>query len=199
MVRPSCSSSLIYNTRISFPDATILLGTADIKACFCFPRIHADLTGAFGFNAGGYFNLAIAMVFGSTALASIWEPFCHAIEAMSVVYANRPNLVLKHQKYLDMIQWAKIDPSAKLTKAIACPINKGILDKKGVVQPRLARICVNDSLLLAISRLLMTMAHAALIEAIFVVMGKPDTAIRHSRQVGGNGLGTCSDDAGSKP
>jgi len=65
----------IYNTRISFPNAPILLGTADIKACFQFPRIHADLTGAFGFIAGGYFFLAIAMVFGSIASASIWEPF----------------------------------------------------------------------------------------------------------------------------
>ena len=109
----------IYNTRISFPDATILLGTADIKACFRFPRIHAYLTGAFGFIARGYFFLTIAMVFGSIASASSWEPFLCAIEAMSVVYANRPNLVMKHQKYLDMIQWATIDPLVKLTKAVA--------------------------------------------------------------------------------
>ena len=70
------------------------------------------------------------MVFGSIASAFSWEPFCRAIKAMSVVYANRPDLVLKHQKYLDMIQWATIDPSAKLTKAIPCSINKGGLDKK---------------------------------------------------------------------
>ena len=41
----------IYNTRISFPDAPILLGKAGIKACFPFPQIHANLTGAFGFIA----------------------------------------------------------------------------------------------------------------------------------------------------
>jgi hypothetical protein len=73
----------IYNTRISFPDVPILLGTADIKACFRFPRIHANLTGAFGFIAGGYFLLAIAMVFGSIASASSWELFRCAIKAMS--------------------------------------------------------------------------------------------------------------------
>ena len=77
-----------------------------------------------------------------------------------------------------MIQWAKIDPSVKLTNAIACSINKGVLDKKGVAQPRPARIFVNDSLLLAISQLLMKMALAALIEAIFFISGKPDMAIR---------------------
>ena len=69
----------IYNIRISFPDAPILLGTADIKACFQFPLIHTNLTGAFGFNAGGYFNLATAMAFGSKASASSWESFCRAI------------------------------------------------------------------------------------------------------------------------
>ncbi len=65
----------IYNTGISHPNDVILLGMADIKACFCFPRIHPDLTGAFGFMAGGYYNLATAMVFGSTTSASSWEPF----------------------------------------------------------------------------------------------------------------------------
>jgi hypothetical protein len=65
----------IYNTRISFTDAPILLDTANIKACFRFPQILADLTGAFAFIAGGHFFLAIAMVFGSIASASSWELF----------------------------------------------------------------------------------------------------------------------------
>jgi hypothetical protein len=59
----------IYNIRITYPTFIILLAMADVKACFCFPCIHADLTGAFGFIAGGYFNLATAMAFGSTASA----------------------------------------------------------------------------------------------------------------------------------
>jgi hypothetical protein len=65
----------IYNTRVSHPNDVILLGMADIKACFRFPRIHPNLTGAFGLMAGGYYNLATAMVFGSTTSASSWEPF----------------------------------------------------------------------------------------------------------------------------
>jgi hypothetical protein len=35
----------IYNTHISYPTATILLGLADVKACFRYPRIHTDLIG----------------------------------------------------------------------------------------------------------------------------------------------------------
>jgi hypothetical protein len=62
----------IYNTRISYPTAMILLGLADLKACFRYPRIHTDLTGAFGFIADKLYNLATTMVFGSTASASSW-------------------------------------------------------------------------------------------------------------------------------
>jgi len=135
-------------------------------------------TGAFGFIAGGYFLLAIAMVFGSIASSSSWEPFCRAIEALPAVYANRPDLVAKHKKYLDMIHWADTNPLVELTKAVACSINQGVLDDQGVARPRLERIFVDNSLLLAIGQLLTKMALAALIKAIFVVMGEPDTAIR---------------------
>ena len=60
----------IYNTQISHRNDIILLGMADVKACFRFPRIHPVLNGAFGFMAGGYYNLATAMVFGSTTSSS---------------------------------------------------------------------------------------------------------------------------------
>ncbi len=65
----------IYNTDIRHPKLLILLAMAYIMACFRFGQIHADLVGALGFLAGGYFNLATAMVFGSAASASSWEPF----------------------------------------------------------------------------------------------------------------------------
>ena len=118
------------------------------------------------------------MVFGSIASASSWEPFCCAIKALLAVYTNHPDLVQKHQRYLDMIDRADIDPSVELTRAVACAINQGVLDDQGVAQPCPARIFIDNSLLLAISRLIMMMALAALIKAIFVVMGEPDTAIR---------------------
>ncbi len=52
-----------YNTRISYLTATILLGLADVKACFWYPKIYADLTGAFGFIADDLYNPAMAIVF----------------------------------------------------------------------------------------------------------------------------------------
>ena len=49
---------LIYNLRASHPEAPILLAFADIKACLRFPRIHPDLTGAFGFLGAKLYYLA---------------------------------------------------------------------------------------------------------------------------------------------
>jgi hypothetical protein len=41
----------IYNWHVSFPNETIYLVLAYITSCFCFPKISADVTGAFGFLA----------------------------------------------------------------------------------------------------------------------------------------------------
>ena len=154
---------------------------ADIKACFRFARVSADLTGALGFIAGGYYNLATAMVFGSTASASSWEPFRRAIQALSMVFANRPELVKKHKAFLDMIRWEPVDGtlfSVNITPAISCALNKGILDDQCNRAVLPARIYVDDALMLAIDRAQMELTLSALIEAIFVVMGKPDTQVR---------------------
>jgi hypothetical protein len=130
----------IYYTRISYQTLTILLAMADVKACFRFPSIHANLTGAFGFLAGGYYNLATAMVFRSTASASSWEPFRHAIQALTVVYAHRCNLIKKHKNFLDMISWAPLDPAPDLAKAVPCLINTGVLNDQSTKVPLPARI-----------------------------------------------------------
>jgi hypothetical protein len=142
----------IYNTRITYPTFIILLAMADVKACFCFPCIHADLTGTFGFLVGSYFNLATAMVFGSTPSASSWEPFRHAIQALSVIYSHCLDLVKKHRKFLNMISWATLDPAPDLARAIPCSINTGVLDNQSnkVLLP--ARTYVDDALTLATSK-----------------------------------------------
>ena len=59
---------LIYNLRVSYPDTSIYLALADVKACFRFPRIHPDLTGAFGFLINNVFCLAVVMVFAPILL-----------------------------------------------------------------------------------------------------------------------------------
>jgi hypothetical protein len=135
------------------------------------------LTGAFGFLAGGYYNLATAMVFGSTASASRWEPFRRAIQALTVAYAHRCDLIKKHKKILDMISWAPLDPAPDLAKAVPCSINTGVLNDQGTKVPLPARIYIDNALTLATSKESMEQVLASLIEAIFVVMGEPDTSV----------------------
>jgi hypothetical protein len=90
-----------------------------------------------------------------------------------VAYADRLDLVIKHKYYLDMISWAEEDQTTKVTPAFPCAINTGTMDAS---LP--ARIYVDDALLLGISRRQMELRLAALIEAIFVIMGTPDTTVR---------------------
>ncbi len=64
----------IYNWCMSYPDEIIYLALADITACFQFPRISANVTGAFGFLAKELYFVSTSHVFGSNTLASSWEP-----------------------------------------------------------------------------------------------------------------------------
>ena len=91
---------------------------------------------------------------------------------------NRPDLVLKHKKNLDMIGCAKLDPDTLIIPTFTCDINKGVCKANGVKKDACARMYMDGSLLLGHSKLQILMELVSLIEAIFVVMGKPDTLIR---------------------
>jgi hypothetical protein len=69
------------------------------------------------------------MVFGSTTSASSWESFRRAMEALTIVFANKSDLVLKHERFLDMIQWEILDQIVDIVPAIPCNINRGIMDE----------------------------------------------------------------------
>jgi hypothetical protein len=120
----------------------------------------------------------MAMVFGLTASASSWEAFRQAIGALTKVFANRPDLVVRHKKFIDMLKWEEIDPSTKLTPTFSCTINCGIMDDAGNRMDLPDRIYVDNALMLALDVDHMKMVLAATIEAIFVVMGKPDVVVR---------------------
>ncbi len=77
-----------------------------------------------------------------------------------------------------MLKWEEIDPSAKLTPAFSCTINRGIMDDAGNWMDLPARIYVDDALMLALDVDHMKMVLAATIEAILVVMGEPDVVVR---------------------
>jgi hypothetical protein len=69
-----------------------------------------------------------------------------------VVYTDRPDLVIKHAFYLDMIVWEKLNPTVSITQAVRCLINKGIFDAQGNRMKLPAKIYVDDALVLALSK-----------------------------------------------
>ncbi len=77
-----------------------------------------------------------------------------------------------------MISWEETNPTASITQVIPCLMNKGTLDAQGNRAKLPARIYVDDALVLALSKCHMMQVLAALIEAIFVIMGKPDTTVQ---------------------
>jgi hypothetical protein len=76
-----------------------------------------------------------------------------------------------------MLKWEEIDPSAELTPAFSCTINRGIMDDAGNRIDLSAPMYVNNVLMLALNVAHMKMVLAATIEAIFIVMGKLDVAV----------------------
>jgi hypothetical protein len=147
-----------------------------IKACFCFARIHAVFT--CGLIADNLYILVTAIAFGSTTSASSWEAFWQAIKALTKVFTNRPDLVIKHKKYLDMLKWEEIDPHILITRAFSCDMNQGIINKNGNCLDIPAHIYVNDALMLAINRADMEIVLTVTIKAIFIAMCKPNVAVR---------------------
>ncbi len=135
---------ILCNIWITYSMAIILLSMADIKACFCFGEIHADLTQAFGFIANYLYNLGTAIVFALTTSASSWEAFWQAI-----VFAKRKDLVVEHKKYLDMFKWEETDPHMMITCAYPWDLNWGIINKNGTRLDLPACIYVDDALMLA--------------------------------------------------
>jgi hypothetical protein len=77
-----------------------------------------------------------------------------------------------------MIGWVALNPNTPFTHAVACAINTGIVAVDGAKKNLPAQIYVDNMLLLGHSKWQIMMKLATLIEAIFIVMGEPDTAIR---------------------
>jgi hypothetical protein len=169
----------IYNWQVSYPCEMIYLTLADVTACFCFPRIFADVIGAFGYIAKEKYFVSTSHMFGSNTLASSWEAFRRAIQNLITVLAQRMNLVKKHKNLIDMLCWIKEDCTCpEFVRAFPCKINHGVLDLNGNLFPMTANIYVDDILGAAAFQCNMLKLLAAIIEAIFLVCGTPDISVR---------------------
>ena len=169
----------LYQLRATYPNEEIDIAWADIKSAHRYPRFQPSLAAAFGFMIMGYYFIATAMVFGAVISATSWEPFRRAIETMTRVYSLRTDLADKHKHYLDMISLKPLPTEdTEYVKAIPDSLNPVVVDEEGRQMPIPNFIYVDDCLLACIRRYTRHFL-AACIEAIFVVLGRPDTTRRH--------------------
>jgi hypothetical protein len=95
---------------------------------------------------------------------------------MIPIFSKRDDLVEKHRELLDVLKWNKDVQTQheQLIKAYPCEMNQGILDGFELT----ADIYVNDILGATAFKKNMIRLLAAIIEAIFTVCGRANTAVR---------------------
>ena len=78
-----------------------------------------------------------------------------------------------------MVKWELLSPDAPPpVKAPRCELNPGVFHSFGNHIHHPSRICVDNTLIVAVGIFAMKIALAAVIEAICVVIGKPNTWLR---------------------
>jgi len=170
----------IWNLRISFPNDDIVLAFIDISSCFRWPRVFPCLAGAFGFIIGAIFYAANAMVFGSVASASSWEPFRRAISALAESYFDRPDILEQHSGLLQSLNIAEpdIDFDVPIVPASPCSTNRGIF-VDGPIRRTPHFIYVDDDLMAdTIPRMPSTLA--SVVHAVYNILGWPQPLLRPS-------------------
>jgi hypothetical protein len=154
------------------------LALANITACFRFPRIFADVVGAFGYVAKEKYFVSMSHVFGSIILASSWEAYRQAIQNLITVLAQQTDLLKKQKNLIDMLHWVEENCTRpEFVRAFPCKINHGVLDLNRNLLPMMANIYVDDILGAAAFQCNMLKLLAAIIEAIFLVCGTPNISV----------------------
>mgnify|MGYP006176991491 CR=1 FL=1 len=77
-----------------------------------------------------------------------------------------------------MVQWENLDRSVRITQAVPCDINRGIMDDFGNPTDLPARIYVDDAIMLSSNTGHLKMVLAAMFKSVFVVMGEPEEEVR---------------------
>ena len=90
----------------------------------------------------------------------------------------REDLVIKHKDFLDTLKWDESSAAPNFVKAVRCELNKGVLNDDSTLSPPSAEVYVDDIMAAAVRKKWILKLLAAIIEAIFVVCGRPDTDVR---------------------
>mmetsp|Transcript_29742 Transcript_29742/g.86679 ORF Transcript_29742/g.86679 Transcript_29742/m.86679 type:complete len:873 (-) Transcript_29742:2591-5209(-) len=170
----------IWNLRISYPNEDILLWDDDIAGCFRQEKHHPDVTPAFGLIIDMFLYFYVGQTFGSIFSPANNEPVRRAREQLAESLGEDLSIIDKHKDLLSKIKFSKpAKAGTKYCQAKKCSLNRGVIDDKGKVANTPLHTFVDDALMAEIrDRMMQAMANS--IEALEIILGKPDTELRRA-------------------
>ena len=167
----------IWNLRISYPDEDILLWDDDIAGCFRQEKHHPDIAPAYGLIIDMFLYFYVGQTFGSVFSPANNEPIRRAREQLAEALGENPAIIEKHRELLNKVVFSDPPKSGtKFSKAKKCSINAGVV-KQGEVANTPLNTFVDDALIAEIrGRMLQAMANS--IEALEIILGRPNQELR---------------------
>lgn len=168
----------IWNLRISYPNKDIFLWDDDVKSCFRHGKHHPDVMPAFGLIIDQLTYFYVGQTFGSVFSPANQEPIRRARAQLAQALFDDASLVAKHKSLLAKVQFdVEAVHGATLVAANPCSRNSGVLDSTGRPANTPLHTFVDDALM-ADTRDRIMRAMAASIEALYIILGFPDTEVR---------------------
>ena len=173
----------IYNLRISYPQTDILLFDDDAAGAFRHVKLHPDVAAAHAYSVGQTLYVPTGSVFGSNVSPHNWEVLAQSRCMLAEHLQSTTDLDLltqKHKALLDLVRIPKdLDKCPQLlVPATRDNLNPGVF-LNGTRGPTKNAMFVDDNLLADIwSHLRPALATSA--EALFTLLGEPDTSRRIS-------------------
>jgi hypothetical protein len=154
----------------------------DVKSCFRQIKHHPDVAGAFSYILADYLFFQVGLAFGADFSPANWEAVRRAQSALAERLFFDTSLVAKHRAVLDKIKWCRSINGKRrppFTKAYRDALNNGIHDAQGNPAPTSHGVYVDDDIYLDVAdKRRFEQAIAASIEAIFMLLGESNTALR---------------------
>ena len=168
----------IWNLRISYLYEDILLWDDDATGAFRQIKNHPDIAMALAFIIAQTLYCPTGQTFGFKPSPANWEPVRRAREELAQSLFEDSSLIAKHDNYLSQVKYcAEPDVDTEFVQAVRDKLNQGVLDENGRHRPTEHNMYVDDNLIAEVKKF-MPNAQATSIEALFILLSRPEPEFR---------------------
>jgi hypothetical protein len=176
------SSSGHTHLRILYPTDDIVVHANDVKSCIHQIKHHSNVARAFSYIIADYLFFQAGLAFSTDFSPANWEAVRFVQSALTKRLFSDTSLFAKHCVILDKTTWCcslRGHHKPCFTRAIGDALHPGILDDLGNPVSTPHGIYINDDIYLDVADTHhFKQAIAASIEAIFILLGESNTALR---------------------